>query len=330
LQPAGTNDPAARKPISNGTVILSDNYTATVQLESPIGFTQIFDGWVFLKEPIYSIPPVMLQIATKQIRGNQIGFSTEDAKKIEASLQSFPAVSLHANPELLLVKGVENDSLIVVSNGYLFSEIPSALKNIEELKTKLKQYLQHQFLLGLQAKTTGISMEVKLVPVVNGKADTNLIESKKVNGFYEFTEGDVVTLSIKNTGKRPAYINVLDLQPDGIVNAILPRKVPSNNETPILPNSLRYIPGDETFVFDPNDFKITIYKPFGTEVFKIFASEKEIDVEDIANTKGAPTRGNLSELESMLKDSYQGVHARGNDQADGTVSEIIFRIKPKQ
>ena len=95
-----------------------------------------------------------------------------------------------------------------------------------------------------------------------------------------------------------------------------------------MPNSLRYIPGGSSFIFDPKDFKIKIFKPYGNEVFKIFVSEKEIDLEDIANSKGAATRGDLSVLELILKDSYKGVHKRGNEKADGTISEILFRIKP--
>jgi hypothetical protein len=325
---AGTTDPNFKKPISRGTVVFSDNFLATVLLDEPIDFKQVYDGWVFVSEPIFNINPVSLQIVAKQSNTKYPKFTIEEATKIETALSTFPSVELHTIPELLLVKGTQTDSLIVASNGYLFSEILNASNNIEELKTKLKQYIQHQFLLGLQDKTEGISMEVKLVPVINGKADTNLIESKKINGLYEFEEGDVITLSIKNTGKKPAYINILDLQPDGIINAILPRKVPSGNETPLLPNSLRYIPGGSSFIFEPNDFKIKIFKPYGTEVFKIFVSEKEIDLEDIANSKGAPTRGDLSVLESLLKDSYKGVHKRGNEKADGTISEIIFRIKP--
>ncbi len=328
LHLAGTTDPTLKKPITKGTVVISDNFMATVQLDEPINFKQVYDAWVFVSEPIFNINPVSLQIVTNESKTKYAAFTIEEAKKIETALTSFPSVELHAKPELLLVKGNQTDSLIVASNGYLFSEIKKASNNTEELKTKLKQYIQHQFLLGLQANTDGISMEVKLVPVINGKADTNLIESKKINGLYEFEEGDEITLSIKNTGKKPAYINILDLQPDGIINAILPRKVPTGNETPLLPNSLRYIPGGSSFIFDPKDFKIKIFKPYGNEVFKIFVSEKEIDLEDIANSKGAATRGDLSVLELILKDSYKGVHKRGNEKADGTISEILFRIKP--
>ncbi len=324
---SGTNNPAAKKPISLGTVVSSDNYSATIQLDNAISLKQTYDGWVFLLEPLYKVDPVALQIISTQITNNQNSFSPSETQKIEANLQSFNSVNLHSNPELLLVKGVAKDSLIVASNGYLFSEVTSALNNIEELKTKLKQYLQHQFLLGAQAKTEGISMEVKLVPVVNNKADTTLLETKKVNGIYEFTEGDEVTLSIRNTGKKLAYVSVIDLQPDGIINAILPSNKKGNYN---LPDSLKFMANNATYVFDPNSFKIRLNKPYGTEVFKVFVSEKEINLKDIANSKGEPGgRGNLTVLESMLKDSYQGAHTRGNEPADGTISEIIFRIKPK-
>ena len=326
---AGTNDPAEKKPIALGTVVSSDNYIATVQLDNPINLKQTYDGWVFLKEPFYKVDPVALQIVTTQTSNHQNSFTAIEAQKIEASLQSFPSVNLHADPELLLVKGAEKDSLFVASNGYLFSVVNSTFNNIEELKTKLKQYLQHQFLLGVQAKTEGVSMEVKLVPVINNKADSSMLATKMVKGFYEFSEGDEITLSIKNTGKKLAYVSIIDLQPDGIINAILPSNKKGNFD---LPDSLRFKANNSTYVFDPNTFKIRLSKPYGTEVFKVFVSEKEINLKDIANSKGASRGGggNLTALESILKDSYQGAHTRGSEPADGTISEIIFRIKPKQ
>ena len=172
-------------------------------------------------------------------------------------------------------------------------------------------------------------MEVKLVPVINNKADSSMLATKMVNGFYEFSEGDEITLSIKNTGKKLAYVSIIDLQPDGIINAILPSNKKGNFD---LPDSLRFKANNSTYVFDPNTFKIRLSKPYGTEVFKVFVSEKEINLKDIANSKGASRGGggNLTALESILKDSYQGAHTRGSEPADGTISEIIFRIKPKQ
>ncbi len=322
----GTTDPTKSTPKAKGTVVLSDNFIATVQLDEPINFNDVYDGWVFLTEPIYNMKPVAFQIVTNQSSTKHAAFTLEDAKKIESSLSTFPSVNLHSNPELLLVRGTDSDSLIVAANGFLFSKISDAIDNSEDLKLKLKQYIQHQYLLGLHSQTEGISMEVRLVPVVNGIADTNLIESKKINGFYEFTEGDLITLAIKNTGKKPAYINILDLQPDGLINAILPHTVLTEN--PILPNSLRLIPSSNSFVYDPDKFKIHIFKPYGTEVFKIFVSDKEIDLESIANARGAQTKGNLSAMESLIKESYNGVHNRGGNQVNGTISEIIFRIKP--
>jgi hypothetical protein len=73
-----------------------------------------------------------------------------------------------------------------------------------------------------------------------------------------------------------------------------------------------------------------MFPPFGTEVFKIFASATKIDLENIANYNGQSSRGNLTPLEMLVKKLYNAREAVGSNAANGnaTVTNLLFRIKP--
>jgi hypothetical protein len=78
---------------------------------------------------------------------------------------------------------------------------------------------------------------------------------------------------------------------------------------------------------------ICIDPPYGTEVFKVFASESEIDLEKVA-TPDFTTRGRgrvLGALEKLVRNTYEmsrgDMDTIGGD--DATTSEVLFIIKPK-
>ena len=60
------------------------------------------------------------------------------------------------------------------------------------------------------------------MPIINGKLDTTAIKNKMINNSFIANEGDTLTLKIKNTGMKDVYVNILDMQPDGTINPILP------------------------------------------------------------------------------------------------------------
>src|SRR4030095_1323555 len=112
--------------------------------------------------------------------------------------------------ELQISKGLEADSIIIASNGYLFSTIKHPAGNSKELNEKIQQYVQYKFLEELNLSDNTAKFDVKLVPVVHGKADTSLIHTKITSGIYEFKNKDTLVLWVSNTGDRAAYINILD------------------------------------------------------------------------------------------------------------------------
>jgi hypothetical protein len=316
---AGTINPDSAQLIAEGSVIAANNYSARVSLNKAIALITPASIWAFVKDQVYGVNPVNI-------------FCLQDISPIANGFNSAQVVAKLADADLILINGIDKDSLLVASNGFLFSAIQHTNDKNEKIKQQIKKYAQYKFIQSLETKEEGINVEVKLVPVLNGIADTNLILSKTINGVMEFKDGDTITLAIKNIGKKIAYVNVLDLQPDGIINAILPKKNTRANQKPIEPHDLVFMPGAEAFVFNPKEFRIILREPFGIELFKVFASSKQIDLEKIAtNAKSDKfARGeSQTAIEYLLQNSYQGASSRGStEKADGTTSNIFFSIKP--
>lgn len=314
---AGTLNPDSAKMVTEGTVISANNYTARIELDQPIDLKLPPAAlWAFVKDRTYDINPVNI-------------YTNNNNSEALNEFKTAHLVNNISDADLIWLQGNQMDSLLVASNGMMFAEIKNSSNKNELIKQKIKNYAQYRFIQSLETAEPGVSVEVKLVPVINGIADTNFIGQKTVNGIIEFAEGDTITLAIHNTGKKIAYVNVLDLQPDGIIGVILPKKNSSTNGK-TQANELVFMP-DQIFIYDPSVFRIILRKPYGTELFKVFASSKLIDLEKTA-TNGKSNnyeRGNQTALEYIMQSSYQGATSRGaSEKADGTTSNIFFRIKP--
>jgi len=320
---SGTPDTKGNQPIAIGVVTEAQNFSATVSLETALNIQQPAAGWVFVTEPVYKIKPINMKLVAVKARG--ASFSDADIASIKNALKDLPLVSFDGGePELLLVRGTK-DSIIKASNGYLFATIDNAVSNTALLEKKIQQYAQYKFLQELTVKETGIGLDVSFVPVVNRKVAENMTGNVVIRGGYEFTEKDTVVLKVKNNGEKTVYINILDMQPDGIINAVLPNTKAAH---PIYPSDLKIEPGQEKIF---SDYHIYFFPPYGVEQYKIFASTKEINMEQLATSQGAAERGgSFSGLERLVKRSY-GMRGSGSDNignADGSTYDLIFRIKP--
>jgi hypothetical protein len=166
---------------------------------------------------------------------------------------------------------------------------------------------------------------VRLLPIINGKTDTAKNNAKMVGGILELEEGDKFYIAAKNNTNRGLYVNILDLQPDGLINPVLPNKA-----FPVEKTELRIEAGQERIF----PWIMKIGPPCGMETYKIFVSREEIDMESIALSNGARSRGNLSVLQELVNDSYTAT-SRGSSivksaEPDGAVFSIVYRIKEKK
>lgn len=319
LHKSGTNEPTAATLLAKGTVTESESFTSTVVLEAEDAIVKEADGWVFITEPIFQSEPLVVAFGKNQA-GN---FSTDQLNILEAAVKTMPAVKLEGNPELLIIHGTVKDSIIIASNGLLFG----TFKSSDELQSQLKHYIQYKFLKTLEITDPAFDLEVRLLPIINSQKDTSRNHAKIVGGILELEEGDKFYISAKNNSKYGLYVNILDLQPDGLINPVFPN---NGYSPPILKTELRIEPGQE------QTFKwiMKIGPPCGMETYKIFVSREEIDMESIALSNGARSRGNLSVLQELVNDSYTAT-SRGSSivksaEPDGAVYSIVYRIKEKK
>ena len=338
IYPSGTTDPDKANPLTTGKVMMADNLSAYVELDKNLTITQPADGWAFIKTPIFSVKQIAVQIigeASKNIAKATMGFSVADSSNLQKALADLPSAVFSNRPELWITK--ENDSvcLCVSSNGYAFYKLKNDALLKDSLRIKLTQFAQYTFLSTLTSKEKDVDLEVKLIPIIDGKALTENIAKRMVNGILEIPVGESVAISITNKGKSEAFFNILDLQPDGVINPILPKKDRNGNYIgPGGPEDLKILSG-QTIIYPPDVYKVKIGPPNGMEVFKVFATCcQPLDMESIATSK-APAkiesgkRGALQSMEQLLKGSYEGASARGAG-SEGTIFDVVFRITPKK
>lgn len=318
--PSGTADPDKTSPIGKGKITTAAQFSADVNLEKEIA-KNAKDLWAFVTEPVFKIKPIVLRInePAKRLAAGKPVFNEQESKQLKERLQPLKLFSYGTeNADLILVKGEEHDSLLIANNGYLFAT--TAKKPLEE---QLKTYAKYKYLKELVLTDPSLKVEVKL-----GKLKDDVVEFLQSSGTakgYEYKVGEKMIIAVKNNGAEDIFINVLDFQPDGIVNPIFPNKSLRN---PIHASELK-VPAGKEIVF--KNYQITIGPPLGSEVLKIFISDTEIDMEGV--TKGFKSRNMMSALEGFVSESPEFA-TRGGDvlnlkEAKGAVFNIPFQIKAR-
>ena len=312
--------------LAKGLVTKANHYTATIKLDKALKETQPTKLFVFMSEPVFNVRPIVVAFAPKARGG--VGYNALESAQITAALKNLKLVSLVGEPELFIEKGDTSDVVRVAANGYVFAQLKNAT-DTATLRKVINRYAQYQFLNKITLNDPTLTAQVRLIPLVNGKPDQTAIDAPYADQVNEYMEGAEVVLMVKNSSKKDIYINILDLQPDGIVNAVLPNTKMEDQTKNITPADLKVKAG-ETRVFE--DYIIGIGRPYGTEIFKVFITAKEINLEGLA-TPGVKARGNLSLFEELVQSS-KTIAARGTTvttrATDGTVFNLVFRIKERQ
>lgn len=324
VYPAGTLQTEGQKALASGEIIQASLYSSRMKLSADPGLSNIAAGWVFVTEPVFKIPPVVMKLDAGPARSKDASFTTAEKAQWEQWIREQSASGLSADPDLVLVRGRSQDTLKVFNSGLSFSTIARTDNRKQEwLKQAAEDFMHYKFLRNLELSDAGTKVVVKLLPYRNGQVDSAFLQSRIRNGIYEFQAGDTLVLQVVNKGRQAIYVNLLDLQPDGVINSLMPDK-----SSGIFPEDLK-VKGGETRIFD--QYTIRLNPPYGTEVFKFFLSRTELDLEDLVTTRGNGERGSFSFLEKLVKRTYKsgtrgGVVSTGG--VEGGVVTLSFVIKP--
>src|SRR5579862_4590933 len=258
--PAGTSDTTKGTILGRGKITKSTSFTSTALIDRLLPIKTAAEAWVFISEHNYSIRPITVRFApgtSHDAAGRS--FSVAGQQRIKAMIAALSFVQFGNDADIEIIKGKKSDSLKVVGNGYLFALVNSILQDSADFKQKLEFYARYKFLQSLKSTVDGIQVDIQLVPLVAGKPDTSKIKERLVNNTMVVYDGDTLTLRIRNTGSHDAYVNILDMQPDGIINPVLPN---TRMSFPIYPQDLKILAGEEYYL--PRGDFIAISPPYGT------------------------------------------------------------------
>lgn len=330
--PSGTNSIKDKKPNFTGVVKSLDNYAAVIELESPQTISNKKSIWAFVTEKNFANNKVDIRLDITDSRTKE---------KLLRELKDLSGINIvTTGGELKVVNRGNGVVLHTTVDDLPYLDMKPVQGTAEEIAVKIgeavKLYAQSKFLRELQLTDESNQVSVELVPV---KATVGLDQKFTVNEYIEtrgriddknfmvFSKDDQFVIKAKNNGNSDVYVNIIDIQPDGRINAILVADNASNAKDLLLEA------GQE------KEFKVLIDgfgEPFGTEVFKIFITSKPLNLKPIIDAQGkipSGTRGSNNPLENLFIDTYMGTRGPkvvGSLPAtsSGTVTQITFRVDP--
>lgn len=330
--PAGTTGINNAEPLAKGTITTAGNFTATVKLDMENAGLVKQRPWAFVTETMYGNNKIKLSLDSLQ---------EADSKKLREGLKEFQLADITPSCELYVGRSESGSgwALRYANTGSLFADDVD-ITNPEAVKEVLKRYDRFRYLTNLKFTEQGLSARVELVFLdEKGNIDHAKTKSRTKFGRLELKENDEVYLKIVNTGTKKFYVNVVDIQPDGKINPVIPNKKLTdinNNPAPIRWEDCAVNQGDSLF---NKNLAITIAPPYGEEVFKVFLSADPLDLEDILTTNddtNSRSRGVLNNLAKIFNESAvnnngtRGAGGKINTAQNGTIFGLNFTIVPNQ
>lgn len=310
--PAGTISPNQSKAVAYGVVSKVSPLQSIIKPDAASAGIDLAKSWVFITEPSLGI--VSLSCNIVKIKNPAI------KKDIEALLATKRYSAKEQAADISIVETRNYLSFIRNSDGTLIDSIPL---NMEMLSGKADQimsrYAQNKYLRELKSGYAN-SIQMQLLPC---DQDGNIIQSENQNSVLALKAGSYVKVKVTNKGNNRMFYNIIDIQPDGQVNAILPMQ------------SELTIKHAEQYVLEAGaerilPFVIDIAPPFGNEVFKLFASNEPFNLVPFIASAGLQTRGsNESIISAFKKDNIQTRGAAGvnkQEQQQLITNEVVFRI----
>lgn len=326
--PAGTPNSQGKLKAAIGTATVKSAKYFSAVVTSDHALKNPKAVWLFLKEK--SFGHQILRVNLDEISNSTI------KNNLRTGLQSASTVSLVSEGHDIIVKPAPTTrgsmALNIISNDSSFDCNIQGF-NTDACISSIKQFSIGHFLNQLQNDDENYAIDIEFIPVrgaslASGKLrvqDTLSIETFGGSMLPSFPEETQFLLKVINKGKKRAFFNILDIQPDGVVNPIIP-----NTEVSIFPEECVLGPSEERII---PDFYVELYPPYGIETYKIFASKSPIYLSSLLTKKGNEiSRGDFSGMEMLMIEAAHG--SRGSktfslETSDGSIGNYRFRIIEK-
>ena len=331
--PAGSAGPGTGEPLATGTVTEADNFRSKVKLDKENPELLQKKVWAFVTESIYG---------TEKIKISFDSLATESSKALLEELKNFPLVELSRSYELYLNRSATGNgyALCYANTGAVFAD-EIDINDAKAFKDILKRYDRFRYLQNLKFSEKGLTARVELLFLdEKGEVDTAKMRKRTKFGRLELQKDDEIYVKVVNTGMKKFFVNIVDIQPDGKINPVIPNKNLTDlngNPAPIRWDDCVVNRGDSLYL---KTLSINIQPPYGNEVFKVFLSSDPLDLEDIlTNNNDASShnsRGVLNNLAKIFKESEisptgtRGGDGKINTAQNGTIFGVNFTIVEKE
>ncbi|MEL6445952.1 MAG: caspase family protein [Bacteroidota bacterium] len=321
--PRGTPSPdAADGPaLATGRVTQATPTEATVTLDATSD-TALDDAWVFVTAPGFG--PLELYV--------------EFDPALDAETRADLALVFEDTPALVAVEDGETGGqtggqvrLAQEGNAFVLTATqsgipigdpmlagPTALRDVQQ---RLLGYARNAYLKQVELTHDGIDVTLELVPgrfyrdaQSVWRMDTSAVVAKNAGGLWQFTPAAEdaggtpgFVFRLHNRGDTDAHVALLELYPDGRIEQIAPAV--EGGEYLLTAGQTKLLSVEEAL----GHARIP-EAPFGTYVFKLFATEQPIDftpvLTDLARTRSAsPPSG--GPLDALMAGAHYGTRSGG-------------------
>ena len=292
--PPETREHNSEKPIVTGTVNNATAMDAVVYLDGEIAKKTALGTWAIVLEEGFGNLSISIKL--------DIAENLPLMKAMEEKMSKLPILKQSETPDLFVIEK-EGKVLLLTKDDFILEEITSSMSAngiAHRLVEKMKGYAQAKFLRNLEVSSYYIPLEFEFVPVKYDKRSGAVVENIPIEekmdkaGNIHFKNGDAFQIKVYNQGEKSAYFTLLDIQPDNVVNIL----IPDTNE---IPADYRIGPGEAKLV--KKVFEIG--PPAGTEVFKLVATDEPIDLRNIVASRGTSTKGiSKNPFEKLFAETY--------------------------
>ncbi len=337
VYPSNTYNKAAAKPIAKGTIVTAGDYSSQVELDTELSDDVLKTAWIFLEEVSFGdlVVPVTVKATDAAL------FTT--IKEIVSNNKQ--AKLTDAQGDVFIEQGADGfspDSIYISTSGDYRLGVCSKLLAPDQLSSfissKIAGFGRAAYLRNLNMKNEELNVVFEFVPIDYKRAEgnnnamiTDLPEKtiKDPSGNIVFQHNDRYNLRVINNGQERLYYNILEIQPDNLVNVLFP----ASNQQPT-----------DCFINPGDTVRLTrilrIGPPDGMNVIKLVAAKAPLNLRQIfvaqGNSRGeAPKANNPFEKLMQGINRTDGIQTRGSDeetiQPDAVnIYSIPYKIVPKK
>lgn len=325
LYPPETRSIAGITALAKGKVTYADATISVVTLETEVEQALAQSAWAFVLEQSFGD----LSVSFK----NTLPQEHPVTPILRSRLEKTPVVR-EADPadlELTFSDATSRGGAVQLlsSNGMVVTTFKENLRPeilADQILRQMMSVAQVRFLKSLEMESSLLPLTFEIIPIKYDPQTKQYLgdlpkeQRLDENGNLRLKVGDGFRIEVTNHGYRPAYFTLLDIQPDNVMNVLMPSQW-DTKETPaefvVEPDSKFPKPGGAKY-------SKVIGPPLGTEVFKLIASDQPIDLRMVTKSRGQTRSASQNPFEKLLADSFfnEATSTRGGGALSMSASEV--------